>query len=613
MKQELQLNKSTELSPLRWIFGGLAVITLYFQTNLYDPLNSPKMWILVFVASWLVGYVVSFRKILFASKNLKITLYLLLAFVASALFATVFTDFKYAAIFGETQRRNGFITYLSLAIILLATSIFVRAFNIKRLYLITYYVGTITAIYAFVQTTGNDFIAWNNNYNSIITTLGNPNFAGAVMAIMGVLSFASIFITDLKIYSRLFSIVLSIALLGLIYRSNARQGMLAYFLGVGLFLVIWLIIKQRNLGILAAGGGVLVFIFSLLGILQIGPLERFLYKPSVSVRGYYWRAGIEMFKENPLFGVGMDRYGAYFREFREVGYPLSYGFDLSSSNAHNTFIHFFATGGVFLGASYLILQAYIIKRAIFGLKNLGGSDQLLLAGVLSAWVSFHSQSLVSIDNIGVSIWGWVLGGSIIGLSTSSTSAEDKKLFFVRKNQINLVRLSTSVIPTMAAVVLIIVLYRGESNFFKAMVANNPQDQKTLAVYKELQVQAISTAFIDPNYALKSANGLILTGFTEEGMVVFQKIHKLDPRNIDAIITLAWVHEKNGKISDAILYREKLASLDQWNAVNYLMLGKDYKLQGDLIKSREMLDKILSFATGVNGGPIAEQAKIELAQ
>jgi len=39
------------------------------------------------------------------------------------------------------------------------------------------------------------------------------------------------------------------------------------------------------------------------------------------------------------------------------------------------------------------------------------------------------------------------------------------------------------------------------------------------------------------------------------------------------------------------------------------LGKDYKAQGNLVKSKEMLDKILSFASA---NPIAEQAKTELA-
>jgi hypothetical protein len=41
----------------------------------------------------------------------------------------------------------------------------------------------------------------------------------------------------------------------------------------------------------------------------------------------------------------------------------------------------------------------------------------------------------------------------------------------------------------------------------------------------------------------------------------------------------------------------------------LALGKYYKQQGDLSKSKEMLEKILSFASA---NQIADQAKIELA-
>jgi len=615
MNQVKQKSKSTEVSPTRWIFGGLAIITLYFQTNLYDPFNSPKMWILFFIAAWLTGYLVSFKKIIFDVKSLKILLYLVLIFITSAIFASLFTDFKYVAVFGEVMRRNGFISYLSLAIFLLATSTFVRVFNIKKLYTATYFVAAITAIYAFMQTTGNDFVKWNNNYNSIIGTLGNPNFAAALMAVMGVLIFSSTFITDFNIYTRFFAGTIATVLLGLIYKSNARQGLLSYILGVGLFLTIWLFIKNRKLGIAALSGGVIVFVFSLLGMLQIGPLERFLYKPTVTVRGHYWRAGIDMFKENPIFGVGMDRYGAYFKQFREVGYPLSYGFDITSSNAHNTFIQLFATGGIFLGTSYLILNGYIVKRAIFGLKNLRGNNQLVLAGVFSAWIAFHAQSLVSIDNIGISIWGWVLGGSIIGLSVSASSplVDDRKPFIGKHNDINLGRVLISSVASLIAFTLISFLYRGEVNTFKALSSANPQDQAVSMKLRELQIKASNTTLIDPNYALMSGFGLVKSGFTEDGIAVLKRIHVSDPKNIEVIIALAITYEALNQIPDAIIYREKIAILDKWNAVNYLQLGKNYKAQGDLIKSKEMLEKILSFSTGVVGSPVAEQAKNELSQ
>ena len=612
MKSTTQIRKSADLVPVRWIFGGLALVTLYFQTNLADPINSPKLWVLLFVAAWLSGYVVSFRKFIFSIKSINTLFYLVTAFVFFALLATIFANFHHTAIFGETQRRNGFISYLSLAIIIIATSIFVRFFNIKNLYLITYLVGTISVIYALMQTTGNDFINWNNGYNSIITTLGNPNFAAAVMAIMGVICFSAAFNTELKLQYRVFSILLSALLLFAIYRSNAKQGLLSYILGIGLFLIIWLYSKSKKLGLFASLIGIFVVIISILGMLQSGPLERFLYKPSVTLRGYYWQAGIEMLKSHPLFGVGMDSYGFYFKEYRDVTYPLNYGFNLTSTNAHNTFIQFFATGGVFLGITYLVLNGYILYRAIFAFKNLAGNSRVIFAGIFSAWIAFHAQSLVSIDNLGISIWGWVLGGSIVGLSVSAITPvdEDRRNFELKRNSINLSRSLISGAASILAVILISLLYRGENNAYKVMSAFDLQNQAVRDIYKELNLRTINTPLSDSTYKLTAAMNLAQIGFMEEGLTEIIKIHTENPRNLDALNVLVATYEQTNRIPEAIIYREKISQVDPWNADNYLSLGKNYKAQGDLIRTKAMLDKILSFAAGKE---IAEQAKIDLVQ
>jgi O-antigen ligase len=611
MKKASNSSKSTEVAPVRWILVGLAVITLYFQTNLADPFNSPKLWALLIVAAWLIGYIVGFRNIIFSNSQLKLTFYLVIIFILSALIATIFTDFKYIAVFGDTQRRNGFTAYISLATILLAASVFIRLFNVKRLYLATFFIATVSAIYAFMQTNGKDFVKWNNPYNSIIGTVGNPNFAAAVMAVMGVIMFSLIFIKEFSTYYRVSAAILALLLLDLIFKSDARQGLLAYFLGAGIFLVIWLYGKNRKLGLAASGSGLLVFIFAVLGMLQIGPLEKFLYKPSVSVRGYYWRAGLEMLKDHPLFGVGMDRYGAYFKQYREVGYPLKYGFEITSSNAHNTFIQLFATGGFFLGTAYLLLIAYIFRRAITGLRHLTGNYRLMLAGLFSAWIAFQAQSLVSIDNIGISIWGWVLGGSIIGMSISSTT-DDRKQFSGKQVDINLLRVLVSTVVVLIAIIPINFLYRGEINTAIAKSNFNLQDQATQSKFKEIEMKAINSTLNDPTYSLSCAMYLIQVGFIDEGFSVVKMIYGNDPRNLDAINALAITSEKLNNIPDAIYYREKMAKLDPWNALNYLALGKAYKAQGDLVSSNEMLSKIISFSVGDIGGPVAEQAKTELA-
>ena len=611
MKSKNSKMKSSETIPSRWIFASLAIITLYFQTNTADPFNSPKSWLSILLASWLLGYIVSFRNTIFLSKTISNLFYIIFAFVSFLILATIFSDFKYTSVFGEVQRRNGLLSYISMAVLMGATSIFIRLINIKKLYFTTYFVSSVSAIYAIMQTTGNDFIKWNNPYNSVIGTLGNPNFAAALMAITGVIIFSSVFVSEFSLYWRVAGVFISFLLLFSIYRSNARQGILAYIIGTGVFFIIWVWIKNKKIGLLLLGTGLTTLIFGILGMLQTGPLERFLYKPSVSIRGYYWRAGLDMFKDNPLFGVGLDRYGAYFKQYREANYSLTYGFDITSTNAHNTFIQFFATGGFILGTIYLILNAYILKRAIFALKKTSGNNRILVAGVVSAWTAYHAQSLISIDNIGIAVWGWVLGGSIVGLSVSATTPpdEEKRYFQVRNNYINLSRLLISSTAAFTAVILVMLLGRGELNMYKTTYTFDLQNPQLKSIYKKLNLSAINTPLMDPAYSINSAMNLVKVGFVAEGLTELEKISRNDPRNLEALNSLALIYDQNNLIDRSITIREKISFLDPWNAANYLALGKNYKVLGNVTKSKEMLDKILSFASS---NPIANQANEELS-
>jgi O-antigen ligase len=601
-------------SPSNWVFFGLTAVTLYFQTNLADPFNSPKMWILMAVSAWLIGYIYTNKNLLYGIQEIKVATNVGAFFLLSLLFASLITDFQYAAFFGDVQRRNGFFSYLALVVLFIASTIFINVQNIRKLYYFTFFISISTLSYGILQTTGRDFVDWINPHNALIGTQGNPNFAAAVMAIMSTLLFSSIFVSSFPTYQKLAAITLTILILVLIIRSNARQGLISFFLGCTAVLLVWAYSKRVIVGVLISFPIFCISLLGILGILQIGPLEKYLYKGSVSVRGYYWQAGIEMFKDNFFTGIGSDRYGAYFMQYREVDYPLRYGFELTSSNAHNTFIQFFATGGLFLGVAYITLQVCVLFNVIKGLKNSNGNIRMLLAGLFGSWVAFHAQSLVSIDNLGVSIWGWVLGGSIIGVSNSISSQTGvNKVNSVRKSQINLKRVFISTGVLIPVAVLISVLYRGENNAFKASIPYQAFAPNARDAYKQLQLNGINATLVDPNYSIKMANNLIQSGYVLEGIEALKEVHELDPRNLDTVNLLSTTYEAYQQPDQAIIYREKMVRLNPWNAVNYLLLGQDYKKVGNLEKSQEMLEKILSFASGVNGGPIAEQAKKDLAQ
>jgi tetratricopeptide (TPR) repeat protein len=137
---------------------------------------------------------------------------------------------------------------------------------------------------------------------------------------------------------------------------------------------------------------------------------------------------------------------------------------------------------------------------------------------------------------------------------------------------------------------------------------NLQDPTARAYFRELQLKTINTPLNDPTYSLFAASRLLQSGYVDEGLVEAKKIYLQNPRNLDTLLLLALTHEQLNNLSEAISYREKIVQLDPWNAKNYLALGKYYKQQGDLSKSKEMLNKILSFASA---NQIANQAKIDL--
>jgi hypothetical protein len=611
-KQKIRNKKIVANSPqLWWILVGAAFVTLYFNSKLQDPFNSPKMWALLAISSWLLGFIVfDLRSSLRIQVIHRLFLFSMF-FLATGLFAALNTDVLYVAFLGETQRRNGFISYLALVILMLASAFFIRVDGIKRINFVAFFTGLTLAIYGLMQISGIDFIKWNNPYNAIISTVGNPNFAGAIMAMMAAIAFGPVLNSGFNRMFRSLSLILVLTLLYTIYLSEARQGLISLAIGVGFYVLIWIYQKNKTLGLVFAGIGGITGFLSVLGMLQIGPLTSLLYKGSVSVRGYYWRAGIKMFTENPMTGVGLDRYGAYFKEYREVKYPLTYGFNITSSNAHDLPIQLFATGGLFFGASYLLLIGFIFYRGIIAIKSNAGSNQLLITSVFSAWLAYQAQSIISIDNIGISVWGWLLGGAVVGLSLKPASNSEKlpqKNIKVTSSKLLQPLVSMSLL--ILVFVFVSVLYKGENNMYETRQRFNPEAAENRQPLYEFATKTIKTALVDPNYRVMSAAYLVASGFTEEGLKELVNISLYDPRNLDNLNYLADYNQQLGKLEESNKYRLIIAEQDPWNSRNYLQLGRNFKSLGNYTEMSKMLAKINSYDL------VSEEAKaanVELIQ
>jgi O-antigen ligase len=322
--------------------------------------------------------------------------------------------------FGVWGRNTGFIAYACLAIVLAAASQIQSASATRRVLDGLFYAGVLNVIYFIFTLFGIELIPWNNVYERVLGTFGNPNFVGAFMGLFVILCFVRALDASQSKYSRIICWGLIPITLFEIKKSLASQGVAITVLGIGLlgfFYLLWNV-KSR---IPLVAYTVISTIFGMLavaGALQKGPLASLIYKSSVSFRGEYWAAGINMGISNPIFGVGLDSYGIYYRQFRNATALISPGKDVITNSAHNVYVDFFASGGYPLLLAYVALTILALIKIFYSIKTIKKYDATFVALTI-LWTCYQVQSIVSINQIGIAIWGWILGGLLIGYKIPS--------------------------------------------------------------------------------------------------------------------------------------------------------------------------------------------------
>ena len=307
-----------------------------------DPFNAVKFWALLLVSSFLIGRITPTIWFDFSagstSRAEKIGLLLVGLFLLTFVITFFTTDVKFTALFGAYQRRTGLLAYVGFAILFLAAMKLSKLESVRLLQAVIFGTASIMTLYGLLQHFHHDFVNWNNPYNPVLTTLGNPDFSSAVLGIFVVSAFGLFMNFEISKVNRLVSAGAGILMLVVIKFSAVTQGFLAAAVGCGFIFLVWVYQKSKTWGRVTLGAGVLGALLIFLGAVQIGPLTKLIFKPSVTFRGDYWRAGFKMLKAHPMFGVGLDRFGAYFGQYRDVTQVLRRGPGIVSNAAHNVWI-----------------------------------------------------------------------------------------------------------------------------------------------------------------------------------------------------------------------------------------------------------------------------------
>jgi O-antigen ligase len=410
----------SSLGPV--ITWGLIATTL-LVTPLWsvDPINPIKMLAVSATGFVCIGLIFSSRTTV-AWSRYKVALSLIAAFVSWQVVAMFASGSQIIQqLFGVNGRNTGFITYLAFSFIFVGSAIASGADFLKRLIPAVYVVGIASLAYGVIQAIGADPFNWVNLYSPVFGFLGNPNFQSSLLGMLGAIVVAQLFVKGLKLQ---FKAIIALYLLATIYvikETASQQGFLVLVLGIGVVIGLYLIQMSKRLGMAYGLLSVLGFFAVLFGTLNKGPLASLLYKESVTYRGDYWSAGWTMTVDHPIFGVGIDSYGDWYRRSRTLAATVRRGPDVTANAAHNVFLDISSNGGFPLMAIYLALMVVVVISAVKVLKRSTQFDPAF-AGLVAGWVAFQAQSIISINQIGLAVWGWVFSGLIIGFEINTRNS-----------------------------------------------------------------------------------------------------------------------------------------------------------------------------------------------
>ncbi len=288
--------------------------------------------------------------------------------------------------------------------------------HFKTMMIATILVGVYGMIQMFTRI---DIVRPNNQHLSVIGDFYRatgfysvPLTYAYCMGMVGIYAFAALLLQVKEKRNYLLPIFTTVATIGAIIASSTRGAWIAFFVAT---MAITFILDRKKAG--------LVFVFSLL---VAGPM---MFEPTIQKRAMsifdmktqasnterinLWKSNFEMFKDNPILGVGLEkgrtRLGEYYQKLN-----ITDGFD---GHAHNDLLNIMSGVGLPGTIAFLWFCIYFV---ILAYKSFRESKlcklRLLTLGALGAQIYFYVGGLTQcnfsdneVNHILIFTWSLLIG------------------------------------------------------------------------------------------------------------------------------------------------------------------------------------------------------------
>jgi O-antigen ligase len=297
---------------------------------------------------------------------------------------------------GNYNRNFGIVTLLAIAVFV----IYLTNTKTKTKKFLVFGILPITAIsilYSFIQSENIDPIIWAEPDRTVLT-LGNSNYAGALLGALAVVPLYGI-LSLRNVFYKILMIVVLVLVLWSGLRTQAYQFRVLFILSILTFMTLyfWPKIQRIPLAIRIIVFGLVSFV--LITFVTINRTD-LIYRTNFTDRISQQKMGLRMFLDHPIFGVGVDQFWRYVPQYLQPEDIQRNGFLVVPDKTHNLIIDHLAMGGFFVGFLFLAFLIYSFIL-IFKLNKLDSElfnrgEFALLSGI---WTAYVGHLFISTDNI----------------------------------------------------------------------------------------------------------------------------------------------------------------------------------------------------------------------
>ncbi|MDO8686907.1 MAG: O-antigen ligase family protein [Candidatus Berkelbacteria bacterium] len=199
---------------------------------------------------------------------------------------------------------------------------------------------------------------------------------------------------------------------------------------------------------------------------------------STKIRFIVWKGAIEAFKHNPVFGSGVETFAFIYYKYRPAEHNMISEWDYLYNKAHNEYLNYLATTGIFGLGSYLLMVGtflIIALRTIFNFKyqittnvktenkNIGnwkleiGNWKLLSLALLATYIGILVVNFFGFSVVIVNLYFFLIPAFVFVLLEKTNQKE--QIALSKQKELSSIQKVIIALVILTALYLILALYR----------------------------------------------------------------------------------------------------------------------------------------------------------